>query len=242
MRFCSIPGCKNRHNAHGLCATHQRRLRVHCNLDRGRQPKLPPRFCTIPGCDKPLHNRGMCQMHCWRQKHYGDPLREPYQPKLCSVPGCGQKRKGHGLCPLHLCRKKKGLPLGYRKPTLARKRYKTLMRPDHPLADVRGRVAVHRMVLFDRVSGPLPCFWCGGPLEWLKNLFVDHLNHDRHDNRPKNLVPACNGCNAGRTIKNPRIRQSVYSPGKLVMPNAVEGSEKLEPSTVTIECFAGSCI
>lgn len=169
-------------------------------------------FCTIPGCVKPPCSRGLCQMHNWRLKHYGDPMREPYEPRLCSIAECGRKRKGRGLCSLHLGRQKRGLPFDYSPPVLAKKRYKMRMRPKHPLADRRGRVYEHRAVLFDCLSGGrLPCFWCGTPLEWLVNLFVDHLNHDRHDNRPENLVPSCNGCNAGRTSKNPRTRQSIYS-------------------------------
>jgi hypothetical protein len=67
------------------------------------------------------------------------------------------------------------------------------------------------MVLFDRIKyARVPCFWCGKRLVFGDNLFVDHLNHDRHDNRVANLVPACNWCNAGRTRTNSKVRTSVY--------------------------------
>lgn len=150
-------------------------------------------------------------MHAWRLRHHGNPLYEPYPPRVCALLGCARKCKGRGLCALHLNRMKSGIPLDYTPPKLARKRYRLVTRPAHPLADRRGRVYVHRMVLYDAVGGGrLPCYWCGAPLEWRGNLFVDHLNHDRHDNTPRNLVPACNGCNAGRTSKNSHVRQSVY--------------------------------
>lgn len=136
------------------------------------------------------------------------------QRALCSFDGCGNTNKGHGLCALHLRRKKRGLPLDYSKPQLSPRRYRFKKAPNHPLCDKLGRVYAHRQVLFDTVEGSrLPCFWCGSPLNWMVDLVVDHLNHNRHDNSSRNLVPACNGCNAGRTIRNPRIRQSIYFEG-----------------------------
>lgn len=212
MKLCKVPFCKNKRNAHGLCVTHQRRLRIYGDVNCGRPAPLPDRFCTMDGCNKPLFCRGLCQMHNWRVKNYGDALREPYEMKGCLVSGCLKKRKAHGLCALHLNRKKRGLPPHYSRQKLAKKRYRILTRPNHPLADNRGRILEHRMVLFNSMGGGRwPCFWCGTPLEWGVNLFVDHRNHDKQDNRLENLLPSCNSCNAGRTINNPRVRTSVYS-------------------------------
>ena len=214
MRLCSVPGCSNRHNAHGLCATHQRRLRVHGDLSRGRQ-KAVKRLCKIDGCGKPKDREGLCQMHAWRLRHYGDPnyKREPRIVLVCDVPNCERSAVGRGLCQLHLSRKRKGIPQDFTRPKLQKQRYRQLTRPDHPLANKRGRVYEHRMVLFDQIGDVrVPCFWCGDPLEWRVSLCVDHLDHNRHHNVSTNLVPACNGCNAGRTISNPQIRQSIYSP------------------------------
>lgn len=172
------------------------------------------RTCSVNGCMKPYFCSGFCQMHRWRMRHYGNPLRERNPRPVCSVEGCHSVVKGYALCQLHLLRRKRGLPMDYAKPTLQKKRYRIIRDPSHPLSDRRGRVYEHRAVLFNIVEGRrVPCFWCGKPLEWLTNLFVDHLNHDRHDNRSTNLVPSCNGCNAGRTRNNPRVRKSVYSCG-----------------------------
>jgi hypothetical protein len=169
--------------------------------------------CSVIDCDKPGTRRGgLCQMHSWRLRHYGDVHRVRAR-RLCSVADCSRPNKANGLCQLHRRRFERGLPTDYVASPLAKKRYRMQTRHSHPLADVRGRVYVHRVALYDSVDGSrLPCFWCGAPLEWLVNLCVDHFNHDRHDNNPTNLLPACNGCNAGRTSKNPRVRQPIYLP------------------------------
>jgi hypothetical protein len=70
--------------------------------------------------------------------------------------------------------------------------------PEHPLASDTGLVPEHRMVLYDVLGpGPHPCHWCGAPHNW-SDLHADHLNFDRQDNRPANLVAACFACNSGR--------------------------------------------
>lgn len=85
--------------------------------------------------------------------------------------------------------------------------------------DRRGRIAVgvdgyvhhrgtrlHRAVLLAKIGpGSHPCHWCGGQVSWDRTyprhrdgLVVDHLDGDKANNDPENLVPAHNGCNAGR--------------------------------------------
>lgn len=87
--------------------------------------------------------------------------------------------------------------------------------PDHPLAPPSGVVAVSRLVLFDKIGpGGHPCHWCDAPLTWTagggpadpNNLLVDHLDWDRNNNDPDNLVPSCNSCNAHRTRRGDRRR------------------------------------
>ena len=71
---------------------------------------------------------------------------------------------------------------------------------------------VHRQVLFDKIGlGPHPCHYCGRPLNWQIRkrdqpwpedfLTVDHLDHDKTNNDPSNLVPCCHRCNAGKHPK-----------------------------------------
>ena len=76
--------------------------------------------------------------------------------------------------------------------------------PGHPIAPPSGMLAVARLVLFDKVGpGPHPCHWCGVEVDWKTGLvngalIADHLNWDRNDDSPENLVPACLPCNTNR--------------------------------------------
>jgi hypothetical protein len=77
--------------------------------------------------------------------------------------------------------------------------YVVIKRPDHPLASPKGWVYEHRAVLYDMLGpGSHPCFWCGKVLEWGQRLHADHLDHDRSNNAPINLVPSCLACNSAR--------------------------------------------
>ena len=85
---------------------------------------------------------------------------------------------------------------------------RNLYLPDHPLAGTKGYVSEHRAVLFEKIGpGEHPCHWCGTLVHWtvrLKGtghkgmLVADHVNTNELDNRPENLVPACQGCNITR--------------------------------------------
>jgi hypothetical protein len=75
----------------------------------------------------------------------------------------------------------------------------------HPLSKRTGVVAEHRMVLYDSIGpGPHSCHWgCGkAELTWdgpyQNKLTADHINGNKHDNRPENLVPSCHVCNSCR--------------------------------------------
>lgn len=69
------------------------------------------------------------------------------------------------------------------------------------------RIWEHRAVLFDRIGyGPHRCHWCGRCVRWVPGagggggdvLVADHVDGDRRNNDPGNLVPSCQGCNAHR--------------------------------------------
>ena len=71
---------------------------------------------------------------------------------------------------------------------------------DHPLARTDGTVAEHRKVLWDKIgAGFHSCHWgCGRLLTWgglLQGICADHLDRDRSNNAPENLVPSCYLCN-----------------------------------------------
>ncbi|QAY13973.1 HNH endonuclease [Mycobacterium phage Colt] len=78
---------------------------------------------------------------------------------------------------------------------------------EHPLrkidAHVGRRVAEHRIVLYDKIGpGTHPCHWCGKPVTWGEGLQTDHVDWDRLNNTPDNLVPSCRPCNFNRHNPN----------------------------------------
>lgn len=78
------------------------------------------------------------------------------------------------------------------------------MQYDHPLASAAGSLLEHRKVLYDKIGpGPHECHWnyfsrCGETsLEWggTRGVQADHLDGDRLNNDPENVVPSCLACN-----------------------------------------------
>jgi hypothetical protein len=124
--------------------------------------------------------------------------------KTCSTEGCEKKaNRKNGLCEACYCyawrtgraRDPKRKP--YKMKTTAAG-YRVLRVPGHPLANSNGDVSHHRLVAFATHSGICPpCYWCGSLLEW-EGTHIDHLNDQKSDNRPENLVVSCPNCNRAR--------------------------------------------
>jgi hypothetical protein len=96
------------------------------------------------------------------------------------------------------------------------KGYRACVARDHPLAPPSGVMQVCRIVLYDKIGpGSHPCHWCGQPVQWRvikkggrlpDELMVDHLDWDKQNDDPANLVPSCNHCNHTRTREHDRRR------------------------------------
>lgn len=84
--------------------------------------------------------------------------------------------------------------------------YRVVVAVGHPLADRTGRVGEQRYVLYEKIGpGPHPCHWCAQSVDWMPGkrtaqgaLIVDHLDGQRQNNCPDNLVPSCHRCNVWR--------------------------------------------
>ena len=162
--------------------------------------------CSIHGCGKPSRYRGRCG------RHYREWL--AMRPLLCGVDGCDRPRYARGFCVMHYTRLRATGQLGAPTPKIAAAGtghvtgfgYRTIRRPDHPLGAGRAqhRVEEHRIVLYDAIGpGRHDCHWCGRSLDWFGTpgdslLVVDHLDENRLNNQPRNLVPSCLSCNTGR--------------------------------------------
>lgn len=212
---CSVPGCtRGGQLSRGLCSTHYARLWRRGDVNapdlrkRKRRVETP---CAIDGCERTASKRGLCDMHYKRQWRTGDPLTVRRISKLvgdCRIDGCERAAAVRDLCKLHDRRQRQyGDPLALTPPRQKRpvKRYRRVYEPGHPLANREGAIGENRYVLFNAIGeGPHPCHWCGKPVHWrtgsaaIKNLVVDHLDHDKLNNSASNLVPACNPCNGHR--------------------------------------------
>lgn len=93
---------------------------------------------------------------------------------------------------------------------------------EHPLSTKKGQVLEHRFVLYEMVGpGEHPCHWCGRMLNWdgkgnrSTSIRADHLNGDRRNNSPENLVVSCHRCNIARGYAGDPID---WSPAWSVIP------------------------
>lgn len=71
---CSVDGCKKTiaGKSHGLCPMHNRRLKVHGDLNKGRPAT---RLCGIEGCTNKHLAKDMCAAHYQNQWIYNDPVK-----------------------------------------------------------------------------------------------------------------------------------------------------------------------
>jgi len=149
---------------------------------------MQERICSVVDCQKSARSRGWCSAHYERWRRNGvvgtaaDARRRPVA--ACSVDGCDfVGRLSRGWCDKHYQRwAKYGDPTYTKRPDYGHTRrvddagYVQLWRPDHPMAMAYGYVLEHRMIAWDLGILADP------------DDHVHHINHDRQDNRPANLV------------------------------------------------------
>lgn len=203
--ICSVESCIKPARVRGMCRTHYR-----------TRPELPE--CSVDGCDRRSVALGLCQLHRRWQRERGTTEPLPKLSDVCMIEGCTDRRRySNGLCHKHMRRiQRNGRPdrLGPKYRYVDGHGYVWVHIParSHPLSEGlriyegnRVRIMEHRLVLFDSIGpGSHPCNWCDQIVDWgmppktLGSLVVDHLNWDRADNNPDNLVPSCERCNTLR--------------------------------------------
>jgi very-short-patch-repair endonuclease len=100
VRFCSVDGCKSKHNAKGYCGRHYVLWIRHG--DPLHIPVQVTRLCSIEGCEKKHSAYGYCVHHYDKWTKWGDPLHIPVQvTRLCSIEGCEKKHRGNDFCTFH---------------------------------------------------------------------------------------------------------------------------------------------
>lgn len=131
------------------------------------------RSCTVENCEKKHHAKGYCKIHYSRLKRTGDPLKI--------------KSKNQGR---HITKDGYIMLTGYKL---------------HPIASAKGNIMEHRLVLYNKLQGRnTQCHWCNKMLKWHngEKICADHLDWNRQNNDPENLVPSCISCNSGRKAGN----------------------------------------
>lgn len=163
-------------------------------------------ICAKCGQQRERANHSYCRLcAAIYAKNWRAGIRRARKPDHCTVEACKRPVHGKGICDLHRNRIRRTGKYTVQPRTIAPQRYKSVKVVGHPLAcATTHRVYLHRLVLFNTLGfGNFACFWCGTTVRWRRGittdaLIPDHLDHDRHNNDPTNLVPSCNRCNAAR--------------------------------------------
>lgn len=204
---CSIEGCESKAHARGWCTKHYYRWKRQGSAEYVR----PARTCEVGDCGRPHEARGMCFVHHQRWLKHGDPMQgaRVVRTPTCDVPGCDKPSPSVRYCSMHYERLKRNGNFERQDRTrhLHSMGYVKVKREGHPLAQQSGWVYEHRLVLLDKIGpGEHPCHWCGTTVSWDRSypqdadgLVVDHLDEDRGNNDPENLVPSCSVCNFQRS-------------------------------------------
>lgn len=142
--------------------------------------------------------RPECRAAFRRQKHL--------TATSCSVPDCDRRRRAIGslYCETHYYRLRRTgrIDVSPRKGFYRQKRGYVVQHgmSGHPLATERNphEVYQHRVVFFaQHGEGPFLCHHCSKTVTW-DDMDIDHLDDDRGNNDPSNLVASCPPCNKER--------------------------------------------
>ncbi len=216
---CSGIDCDKDAFARGMCRTHYSRWRVHGDCERVMIGRIPKQ-CEVDECKNPAHSRwrkgkAMCQKHWQAMYKYGElnPVFVNNTPPLpkCSVHKCEKTvvSRNNPYCDKHFGRLRRGADVNNDR--LIKQQYTTASgyvvktNSNHPMATKDFRLYAHREVAHDKHAGVCPpCYWCGANLTW-SDAVIDHLDEDKKNNVPDNLVVACNTCNRARGAMLPFV-------------------------------------
>lgn len=211
---CSVEGCDvELIQGRGWCSKHYYRWKQHG--DPLWEPAGPTLGCAAGDCDRDHYSLGYCVMHYTRFRTHGDPEANPRVPAddECDAPDCAKPPTEGRYCSVHRARLTR---LGAFDLPERAGRYKTengyiLVKADgHPLANSKGWAFEHRLVLFAKIGpGPHECHWCGLSVYWERSygdkcpdaLVTDHVDEDKENNDPGNVVQSCPRCNLARSSR-----------------------------------------
>lgn len=152
-------------------------------------------------CDKPfLAPASQPRKYCSQACYQGRPSKVAMRDCVVCGTAFRPKEKAMKYCS-HACYSE-----DRRGPRVARvKDQRYVMSKGHAIAPPSGLVALARLTLYDKLGpGEHSCHWCEKLITWQRGLtadclVADHLDWDRNNDAPDNLVASCLKCNAHRT-------------------------------------------
>jgi len=158
--------------------------------------------CSIEGCHR-SSSGSICSTHRQRMKNTG--TYDPPNFSQCSITTCARTAFTYlhgGVCQVHNHRiTKMGGDLGaaWSPGAINDRGYRNVTSTGHILGQSQSE---HRLVLFGVIGfGPHRCTYCHAHINWKSGLEVDHIDFDRLNNVPANLVQSCHKCNSDRSPK-----------------------------------------
>lgn len=206
---CSIDGCDTPATTKGMCIKHYARQLKWGDPHRVRTKPT----CAVEECSRPVKSKGFCFMHHGRWIRTGSPHLggRPVQPPHCIVEGCAKSPDSRGMCKMHqsrLARTGTTDPRPQVNRRISTGGYWQVRAEGHAVSSRAGWAYEHRVVLFDKIGPGLiaECHWCSTELRWdhtypkhLDAVVADHLDENKLNNAPENLVPSCARCNLARS-------------------------------------------
>lgn len=175
--LCSVADCSNRPLARGLCKLHYNRQYRAGNIEQQQMLRMARTgTCQVGGCSGKVAASGYCNRHYKRFLAHGDPNKGRVPNSTpCAAAACDRLARCAGYCNMHYSRLKRTGSLERR---LAPAGSWHLSVQGYMVGTRNGKTVLqHRWIVEQALGKPLP-----------HNAEIHHLNGDKTDNRPCNLV------------------------------------------------------